>query len=114
MRYFFILLILASMLSCSKERIEFCEGSEQCNLQVYPLPFDQDFKISLHSNVKDSISFKYYNLFGTLILENQDLLLIGKNVFSVSSDDFSEGVYIMKAITSSDTFNIRLVKKTTD
>ncbi len=114
MKHFLALAILALVFSCNKDHVEFCEDSEQCNLVVSPLPFDESFEISLHSNVKDTVHFKIFDMKGSLVLEYKDRTLVGRNVYSMESDSLSTGIYILLCSSSTDTLYTRLLRNSID
>ena len=63
------------------------------NFSIYPIPNDGKFNIAIYSSTQEVYTLNVYNSLGTLILENQDLIVNGKLEKTIDLRPVAPGIY---------------------
>ncbi len=65
------------------------------SLNVYPNPATDNIRIALTSEENETVNIKIANAIGTIILEQNDVNVNGRNLTKIDATSFAEGVYMV-------------------
>lgn len=84
---------------------------EDESFSVYPNPSSSDFQISIYSLRNETASVDLYDISGRRVVSQSCVLTIDtRNNFKIGTDNLSNGIYILKVVTKSQTYFTKLVK----
>jgi hypothetical protein len=84
---------------------------EDESFTVYPNPSSSDFLISIYSLRDETASVDLYDISGRRVVSQLCALNIyTRNNFKIGTDNLSNGIYILKVVTKSQTFYTKLIK----
>ena len=81
----------------------------ESGLRVYPNPAKDYCIIEYTSNINEVISINVFDINGRVVISKKTNTIIGKNTFSINTNELNSGVYIIKVETSLDNKVVRLV-----
>ena len=79
------------------------------NIQAYPNPFNNQFNVSIKSDVSQKAEIIVYNLLGQKLIQTTQLLNVGENSIPFDASTFSNGLYLVYLKTSISSSLIKIV-----
>jgi len=78
---------------------------------MYPNPVNDRVQVALSSDRNQELKVKVYDLGGVLIDSREIIVNKGNNVFSIDTDKWKPGAYIVQLITPNQTIHKKLIKQ---
>ena len=78
---------------------------------MYPNPVNDHVQLALSSERKQELKVMIYDLAGVLIDKRAMTINKGNNVFSIDTDKWKPGAYVVQLITPNQTIHKKLIKQ---
>ena len=78
---------------------------------MYPNPITDYAQIGMSSDTKQDLQVFVYNLSGVLIDRMNLVLTKGNNVFSIDTQKWKPGSYVMQLVTPTETIHKKVIKQ---
>ena len=78
---------------------------------MYPNPVNDHVQVALSSDRKQDLKVMVYDLAGSLVDRREMTVYKGNNVFSIDTDKWKPGTYLVQLITPTQTIHKKLIKQ---
>ena len=78
---------------------------------IYPNPVNDRVQLALSSDKKQELKVLVYDLAGVLVDRRNLVLNKGNNVFSIDTERWKSGPYVIQLVTQTQTIHKKLIKQ---